>query len=438
MNVVLEEQPNECEVTLHVEVPAERVDAERKTVSDGFVQQAKLPGYRPGKAPRRLIEAKYVKEIKEELTSRLLRGTLDEAVRDKDIQVLQVAKIEKADLGTDGTFRFSATVVTSPKFDLPDYSSIEVQLEEPKVDEAELEKTMENIREPHATYEPVEGRGLAMGDYAVVSYQTSLDGTPLKEALPSSPPLLHGRDNFWVEMRGDSFLPGFCEQLTGIEPDGKKTFSIALPKEFPIEELREKSLQFDVTLHAINSKSVPEWSDDLAGRIAPGKTVEELRTMVRENMEQMQKQEFENKKRTAAINSLLEKVEFPLPKRFVHNEMNSVLKDIVSENQGRGVSEEELRQHEDEIMGAAKQSAEQRLRSRFLLTQIAEKEKLEVAEQELLTRVMEMASRYQIPLKKLVRDLQKRNAIAPLREQILAGKALDLIASNVVIRPPAK
>ena len=422
---------------MHVEVPSERVESERKTVCEGFARQVKLPGYRPGKAPRKLVETRFAKDIQEELTGRLLRTTLDEAIREKGLEVLTVSKVGKTELGTDGIFRYTATVVTSPTFELPDYSAVEVRMEEPRVDDAEVERALEGLREPHANYDPVEGRGLAMGDFAVVTYQSRFEGKPLKEALPSSFPLLQGRENFWIEMRADAFLPGFCEPLVALEPDSSKTFSVSIPQDFPMEELRGKALEFDVTLHAINSKSLPEWNDDLAARIAPGKTLDELRQMVRENIERVQKETFENRKRAAAVNSLLEKVSFPLPQQFVRNEMNSVLRDIVAENQGRGVSEEELRQHEDEILGAARQSAEQRVRSRFLLVKIAEKEKMEVGEQELLTRIMEMAARYQIPVKKLVKDLQRRDAIGPLREQLLAAKALDLVSSKAVVVPPA-
>lgn len=435
MNVVLEELPN-CEVTLRVEVPAERVDTAWKSVSRDFQKHAKLPGFRPGKTPPQLIESKFAREIRDEVLDKLLKDSLNEAIKDKKLRVLGVAQVEGPDLGTDRVVRYTATVIIEPDFELPDYESLEVELAEPVVDDARLEETLDRLRDAHADFSPVEDRPLAMGDYAVLTYASTLDGKPLTEAIPDIPPLLAGRQNFWLEMKDNSFLPGFTEQLIGLSPETEKTFSLTLPADFPLESLRDKALDFTVTVHEINQKSLPEWTDELAGKVLEGKTLAELREFVASNIKQSADQEFQQNKRNAALAALRAKITCPLPARLVNQEMSSIMRDIVADNQQRGISDEELRDHENEILGAARQGAEERIRGRFLLLRIAEKEGLKVSEQDLTLEVMNLSQRYNVPVKKLVADIRKKNGLPSLQENILINKAIAFLADKVKIVPP--
>lgn len=435
MNVVLQELPN-CEVSLQVEVPAERVDSQWKKIAREFQLHAKLPGFRPGKTPAQLIENKFAKEIRSEVLDHLLKETLNEAIQEKKLRVLGVAQVEGPDLGADRVVRYTATVITEPEFDLPDYESLEIALAEPQVTEEEIDAAFDRLREPHADFSPVEGRGLAIGDYAVLSYSSSLDGTPLPEAIPGVPPLLAGRQNFWLQMQDNAFLPGFVDQLLGLLPDAEKEFPITLADDFPSESLRGKTLDFKVTLHEINAKSLPEWTEELADKIYPGKTQAELREFVAENLRDNAKQEFERAKRNAALAALRTKITCPLPARLVNQEMSSIMRDIVKENLEQGISDEELRSHENEILGAAKQGAEERVRSRFLLLRIAEKEDLKVTEQDLTMELMLLSQRYGVPVKKLVADIRKKNAFPSLQENILINKAIAFLAEKVKVVPP--
>jgi len=150
----------------------------------------------------------------------------------------------------------------------------------------------------------------------------------------------------------------------------------------------------------------------------------------------MAERDFEGRNRALAVQTLLAKVECDLPEHLVEREMNGILQDIVRENQGRGISDDEISKHQDEIVGVAQQNAKERVRSRFLLLRIAEQEKRQVSEQDLIGRIAEMSARYEIPAKKLIKDLQQHDGIEPLKEQVLAGKALDFISLNVSVLEP--
>lgn len=436
MNVVVESQPN-CLATLTVEVPADRVSKEWQNLARQFQRNVRIPGYRPGKAPQSLVDQRFAKDIKEELTNKLLRESLNEAIKDKNLRVLSVSEVKDVKIEDDKTMHYSATVVTAPDFELPDYSTIPTDLTKELPTEEHVEKWIEQMREPHATYAPVEDRAVAFGDYAVVSYEGSHEGKPLGEAITSAPVQLQGRKNAWVLMDENSLAPGFCKAIEGMKVGEEKEISVELPADFPLADLAGKKIDYKVTLHAINTKSLPAFDDALANKIEEGATAEQLREKVRERIASIADSQFENAKRQAAVKYLLDKVECELPAPVVEREMSSILREVVRENQGRGVSDEEIRKHQDELIGAAQQSAKDRVRANFLLLRIAEKEKIEVTEQDVAQRVIEMASRYEIPVNKLVKDLQRRDGFGPLREQILTGKALDLLTANVTVREPA-
>ena len=436
MNVVVESQPN-CLVTLQVELPADQVSKEWTNVTRDFQRQARIPGYRPGKAPRALVESRFAKDIKEELTSKLLRESLDEAIRAKNLRVLSVSQVGNVEIAEDRTMRYRATVVTAPEFELPDYSSISADLAKEEVSDENVDRWMDQMREPHASYVPVEGRPLAMGDYAVVTYTANLESKPLGEVIPDAPSQLQGRRNAWIVMDERSLLPGFSQSIVGMQINEERTISIELPADFSPANLAGRSLEYAVTLHAINTKVLPEWDDALAEKIEPGATVNQLREKMRARLESLAEANFQNSKRQAAVRFLLDRVDCELPAPVVAKEAGEILQDIVRDNQVRGVSDDEMRKHQDELIGAAQQGARDRVRGNFLLLRVAEREKLEVTEEDLTRRILELAARYEIAVPKLVKDLERRKGFGALREQILIGKALDLLAANVRVRASA-
>jgi len=436
MNVFVESQPN-CLVTLQVELPADRVSREWQTVAQEFQRQVRIPGYRPGKAPKALVDSRYAKDIKDELTNRLLRESLNEAIREKSLRVLSVSEVENVEFDADKTMRYKATVVTAPDFELPDYSNIPGEVAKEPVTEEAVQRWVDQIREPHATYTPVEDRPLALGDYGVVTYKGYLEGKPLAEAAPNSPAQLQGRTNAWILIDDNSLVPGFAQALVGMNVNDERTFTLDLAADFPIVDLAGQKLEYTVTLHGINTKTLPAFDDEIAGKVEAGATAEQILVKIRERLANIAENQFENNKRQVAIKYLLSKVECELPASVVEREMNGILRDIVRENQGRGISDEEIRKHEDELIGSAQQSARDRVRTNFLLLRIAEKENIQVAEQDIAQRVIAMASQYEIPVNKLVKDLQRREGFGPLREQVLLGKALDLLAANVTVRESA-
>src|ERR1700720_2635142 len=185
MKVEVEKQPGSVS-TLKIELPPDEVTKEWDTIANSFARFAKIPGYRPGKAPRAVIDKRFRKEIQDELTKKLVTRSYHEAVEQEQLRVASLTNIEDIQFGEDKSMRFRATVVTAPEFDLPDCKNIPVQLPDTKVSDAEVEAAIERLRDQSADFVDVPGRALEMGDFAVLDFEGSIENRPISEIAPQA------------------------------------------------------------------------------------------------------------------------------------------------------------------------------------------------------------------------------------------------------------
>src|SRR5205085_4220016 len=204
MKVEVEKQPGSVS-KLQIELPADEVAKEWDTIANSFARFAKIPGYRPGKAPRAVIDKRFRKEIQDELTKKLVSKSYHQAVEQEQLRVASVTNIEDIHFGEDKSMRFRATVVTAPEFELPDYKKIPVQLPETTVNDAEVDAAIERLREQTADFVDVAGRALAMGDYAVLDFTGAIDAVPITEIVPEASKNLHGGKKFWLHLAPENF-----------------------------------------------------------------------------------------------------------------------------------------------------------------------------------------------------------------------------------------
>ncbi len=436
MQVELETLPN-CITALHVEVPPERVAQERQTILRDYQGAARLPGYRPGKAPRTLVETRYKKEIAEELQRKLVSTVTKEAVAEKKLRVLSYGDVGAVELGQDNTMRFTAKVVTAPEFELPPYSGLVVKAPPAEITDADVDKALDALRQRLSDFTDITDRGLAMEDFCVIDFAARLDGQPLGETLPDAPKELSGKENFWVKLGPQTLLPGFSEALLGAKADETRDFAIDVSADFPLESLQGKKVDYTVKVRELKQQVLPELDDAFAEKVIPGKTIAELRTLARESQENERKGQIEEIKRRQIINQLVGATDFELPNDFVRGETRRIMNDIVKQNQDRGVSDEQIRENERNIVSNADAAARQRLKSAFILVRIAEKEGIKVTQEELLAQLDAMSQRYQMPREKLIRNLQERNGFGQIEEEILLGKTLAFLVGSANVETVA-
>ena len=434
MKVEVERQPGSVS-KLQIELPPEEVEKEWDAIANSFARFAKIPGYRPGKAPRAVIDKRFRKEIQDELTKKLVSKSYHDAVEKEQLRVASLTNIEDIQFGEDKSMRFRATVVIAPEFELPDYKKIPVQLPDTKVSDAEIEEALERLREQSADFVDVPGRGLQMGDFAVLDFEGSMDSKPISEIAPQASKNLQGGKKFWLHLAADNFLPKFCEQLVGQKPGETRLAIVEFPADFPVKELAGKKADYAVTVREVKEKVLPPIDDALAAKLAPGKTLVDLRQLLELDIEHAKEHDVERAKESQIMKYLHERIQFELPPALLQNETRRALAELVQRNRERGVTDEMLKEKERELIDGAAGVAAHRLKTNFILHRIVERENIEVAKEDVDLRIRQEAARYDISPEKMRKELQQKDVLDDVAEQILLGKTLDFLKANVSIEP---
>jgi trigger factor len=274
---------------------------------------------------------------------------------------------------------------------------------------------------------------LAFGDIAVVNYKASYDGKPLNEAVEEDVGALAESDEYWIKVDKDSFLPGFCEQLEGLEIDGKRDITVTFPDDFPVEDLRGKEGVFAVELTGLKEEVLPELNDEFAATLAPGKTLDEVRELIRENLVQQAEQQRQQIIDNQLLHHVSKEAEFDLPPHIVQNETQRQVNAMVQEIQQQGMSPESLMENQENLIDTASQRAEANVRTNYILQKIAEQEKIEVTNDDLNQEVSMMAYQSGRPPKKVVQEIQKNNGVPEIQNRIMIRKTLELLRANATI-----
>ena len=433
MIINLEKLPD-CKALLRIEFPSEDTRAERNQIIKLFSKQAKIPGFRPGKTPANVIEKRFKSEIENEFEDRIVRKAIQKNNEENKIDIINIKEIRDQSHNSDGTYTATIELIVAPDFELTDYKGIEVTVPKTDVTNEQLEESLSQIRERFAHYEDVKDRGIQMGDFVVINYKGSVDGKAVGEVLPLAPATLAQNTGFWLKMDENSFLPGFCTPLIGLKENDTKSVNVTIPDDYEAEELRGQSLDYEVEIVEIKEQRLPELDDEFAEKIEPGKTLDQLKETLREQMQEQRKgyrQEMITNQILSKINSELE---FELPQEIVMRETQSRVNDIFNSNTERGVSEEELIEHQEQIIESAGEQANNSVKTSFILEQIAEKEKIEVGQEEVLNRVNEIAARQKTSVKNLTKQLQKKNGFGRIINGLKIQKTLEFLRDSAVIK----
>jgi trigger factor len=432
MKVEVENQPQGL-ATLRIELPPEEVRKEWDSIASNYSRYARIPGYRAGKAPRQVIEKKFRKEIQDELTKKLVSKSYHEAIAEKQLRVVSLTDLGDVEFGEDRSMRFRATVVTAPEFELPEYKNISVQLPETAVTDAEIDAALERLRDQSADFTDVADRELAMGDFAVIDFTGAIDGMPISEIVPEASKNLHGGKKFWLHLAPENFLPQFCEQVVGMKSGDTRSVQVLFPAEFPVPDLAGKKADYAVTLNEIKEKVLPPLDDAFAAKLLPDKTLADLRHTIEHNLEHEKEHEVGRAKEAQVVKFLHEHISFDLPPSLLKNETRRALNELVHRNRERGVTDDLLKGKEKELIDGAGSLAAHRLKTNFILHRIAEQEKIQVTQEELDDAIREQAAHYSLSVEKMRKEMEEKDRMNGLAEEILLGKTLDFLKQNVTV-----
>jgi trigger factor len=420
---------------MRVELEAQKVDEAFDNITREFQKEANLPGFRPGKAPREMVLRKYGKDIEDEVKRKLISDSYRKAVDEKKLDVLGYPDIEEIQFSRGQPLQFAATMETAPEFELPDYKGIEVKREVKTVTEEDVERAIDALRQQKTTFNTVQ-HPVQIGDIAVVNYKGTSEGKAITEIAPTAQGLSEHK-NFWVDVPSTSFIPGFSEQLQGANAGEKRVVEVQFPENFVTPQLAGKKATYDVEIVEVKEKVVPPADDNLAKDYG-AENIEKLRAGVRKDLENELTFSQNKSVRNQLISSLLQRVNFELPNTSVDRETRNVVYDIVQENAKRGIPRDVIEKEKEQIYSAAKNGAKERLKVAFLLQKIAEKEDIKVSQEEIGQRIHTLAAMYQIPPEKFAKDLQKRNGLIEIYDQIMNERVMEFLQTNAKIEdvPP--
>ena len=429
MNIVVEKQPK-CIAVLNVEVPSADVAAKRASIASTYASQAKIAGFRPGKAPKNVIQKRFGKQISEELTEALFGEACDQALEKENLKVLDFGFPDNLNERPDGSIAFETKLILAPEVTLPDYKGIEVKAPPAEITDEELAGQLESLRERLAEFDDITGRPLQDDDIAVVDFTTTLDGQPLTDVIGEKGQYLAKRENHWLPIKEGSFLPGYAEQLVGLNSGEQKDVTITLDGEFPFEELRGKEITLHTTVQEIKAPKLPELDDAFAEKLAPGKTLEEIKGIIRENMAGEKSKQIGEFKVNQIVEHLNKSVNFELPEEIVQRETQNQANQLVEEGSKKGASDEDMLKQQEQIFTVATQRAVTNLRTNFILQEIATAEKITVSDADLLAHVAKIAESRKEPIKKVIKDLQKKRQIQSIRNSMLIGQTIDFLVEQ--------
>jgi trigger factor len=416
-----------CKKLVRVEIELEKVNETFDAITRDFQKEANLPGFRPGKAPRDMVVRKYDKDIENEVKRKLISDSYRKAVDENKLDVIGQPDIEEIQFKRGVALQYAATIETAPEFEMPEYKGLAVKREKRAVSDADVTKAMDALRQPQSSFATVQ-RPAQNGDVVVVNYKGTCEGKPLTEIAPTAQGITE-KQAFWVDIPSTNFIPGFGEQLVGASAGEKRTVNIDFPAEFVTPQLGGKKAVYEVELVEVKEKVLPALDETFAKSYG-AESMEKLQEGVLRDLQNELTYKQTRNVRDQIIRALLDKVKFELPESSVARETRNVIYDIVRENTKRGVPRDIIEKEKEHIYSAATEGARERVKVAFLLQKIAEKEDIKVSNEEITQRVIQMASMYQMPVEKFAKDLQKRNGLIEIYDQVMNEKVLDFLQQN--------
>lgn len=428
----------DCTATLKATIAATDANARRDQIISTYSSRAALPGFRKGKAPAAVVLKRFSKEIKEELSDALFESVCSEALQQNpDLKVLDFGTPEET-WADDGTFSVSTTLTIVPGFTLPEYKGIEVTVASDEISDEECDKAVNDLASRLAEFKETD-RAAQDDDVVIIDFTTTLDGKPIAEAVGKPVGFLEGRQDQWMKVEEDGFIPGFGSGLKGMKAGEEKDIPVTLSDSFPISDLREKSIVFHVSAKEVREQVLPAIDDAFAERIVPGKTLEDLKGLIREDLAQRKKAEIDNSKADQITEKLADAVEISLPATLIQREAFGITQQKMQQMIYSGtVAPEEIEGKMDSIREESEKESARNLKVFFMLQEIARTEKIAISDQEVWAEVYQQAQRAKKNVKTYARELQREGRLQGIRMSLLTAKVLDFLVKEAKVTVSAK
>lgn len=410
---------------------AKQVAEENDKVVKDFVKSAKIPGFRPGKAPVNMVVKLYAKDIKEQL-ERSLTGKAIDALNDiKEFDVYAVVDLKNEE--KDGGFQLEFTADIYPEVKLPESLATKVELEKTDATDEEIENAVKFHLNQRAKYNEVD-REIKAGDFVRLSYAGKIDGVSVNELAPEMP-LYADQKSTWEEA-GNKEAPGIqgvVQGIVGMKKGEKKTLSHEFPKDVKNDKIAGKTAQYEVEIFDIREKEMPKLDAEFFKSFDVD-SEEKFREKIKESIENEKKSNNEILKRQFAVEQLMEKTDFKLPESALEDERHSILEEMMMRLLSQGASREDIEKNKESLFDNAGKEAEGRAKMRIFLNRVAKANDLKIDNEDMSRMLWQESMRTHTKPEDLIKQIQKDRARANrLRSDALLQKAINFIADKAEV-----
>ena len=431
MNVSVKDAGS-CRKTITIEIPADKLAEERADTLKAYLKYANIPGFRKGKAPKHVVAKKYAKEIDQDIQERVLPKYYQEALMETELKVVNVIDATEVELKDGEPASFDVTVDVEPEFELPKYTEIPVKEEKIEVTDAQVQEQVDAILNQHASYEEAEGKAVAESDMAQLTYEASVDGTPLKEAIPEAKGIGSGA-GYWVSADEYAFIPGMGQAILGLKQGDKKEVEVTFPEDFMVKELAGVKALYSIEVTGVRERRLPELNDEFCKSLQV-ESEEDLRGKIREQLQIQADNAALGMKHEQIVEYLLKKTTLEVPESIVQQQTRNVMYDIAQRRMMAGATQEQIAEQQQEILQEAQDQALENVKLRYIGLGIANKLELKASANEIDEEIATMAIRQRKDAREFRKEMEKNGSIGSVGEQIRFNKALDYMVENAKIK----
>ncbi|HAJ74418.1 MAG TPA: trigger factor [Lachnospiraceae bacterium] len=412
---------------LTIEVSADEME---KAVNAVYLRQKKsisIPGFRKGKVPRMMVEKMYGPSVfYEDAANDLINKTYPDAADEADVEIVSRPSIEVVQMEKGKEFIYTAEVALKPAVVLGEYKGMEVPAQPVEVTDEEVENSLKREQEKNARTVTVEGRAAEMGDTVVLDYAGTVDGVAFDGGTAADADL---------ELGSGSFIPGFEDQLVGVNAGEERDVAVTFPESYHAEDLAGKAAIFHCTVKEIKAKELPELNDEFAADVSEFETLEEYKADIRKNLEETKKSQAEQFKRDEAVAKAAGNSTIEIPQAMIDTQAEQMIDNFTNQLRQQGMSLEDYERYTGmdaaKLQNVMKPQAEEQIRTRLTLEAIAEAENIDITEEQIDEELANMAATYGMEvdkIKEIMGDAEKQQ----IKDDLAVRAAAALVAENAV------
>ena len=415
--------------SLDIEIPQEVVDGEVTSIAQQFRRRARVPGFRPGKAPLSIVKNRYRDDILSEVFQSLLPKYFSDAARDQDLDIVHEPSYEDVDYDNGEPLRFKAVFEVYPQLDVKNHTGIPVEEIPTEVSDAEIDEALERMLEEHAEMTPVEeDREIRTGDFVEIAFTGSTE-----DAGEDAPDL--SAEKALCEIGGETTLAEFTENLTGLKAGEEKAFDVTYKDDHPDKNLAGKKANFSVQVESIKEKHRPALDDDFAQSLGDFDKFDDLRANVRENLEQHRRHHADEQTHEAILRWLEDNNEFEVPDSLVENQLQIRLQRLMRDLSQQGVNPQRLDVDWGKIRADQYEQAVRDVRGSLILEHLAKRKNIEVEEEEIEREIEAIAAQMGRPKENVREILTKNEGLDRIKGQIRNKKVLGMVQEQAKFVP---